>query len=323
MFLHLSRRFYGIVAAAVLGLSFAGAAGYFRFRALRVLALPGGLGAAEKRRLRHYFFGTTYLAVLFCTLRGRARSRKEKRLFVHLAALAFFFDDLAEAAGARDAQGNPGPDNPETYGKARDGRGWALHFLQNIQKSLPVSDLPEFEAFMRRVFNVETAGRQRETLSVEELQRITAEKGGCSVLMFRRLLAHPLSAAESEALYAFGLLIQLSDDIFDLWFDCRDGIDTLAVFFAAQNRLPELTQLFDKQVIAVHEAFRQMPYARFSVELSLAVLRYLAALTRVCLRHYQKLQEKRGTLPFDDRAALVVDMAHWRNRFRFVVELLA
>ncbi|MEQ1746924.1 MAG: hypothetical protein ABMA02_15935, partial [Saprospiraceae bacterium] len=48
-------------------------------------------------RFRHYFFGTIFLGAVFGRLRGRALSGGEVRAFANLAALAGFFDDLAEA----------------------------------------------------------------------------------------------------------------------------------------------------------------------------------------------------------------------------------
>ena len=53
-----------------------------------------------------------------------------------------------------------------------------------------------------------------------------------------------------------------------------------------------------------------------------ACVHFLVSITRVCLRHYADLQKKRGTLPLDDRAAMVVDMEKWDNRLRAMRELL-
>jgi hypothetical protein len=48
----------------------------------------------------------------------------------------------------------------------------------------------------------------------------------------------------------------------------------------------------------------------------------LVSITRVCLDHYLHLQKKRGTLPLDDRSAMVVDMERWNNRLRAALKLL-
>ncbi len=317
--------FHLVYATVWLVLAFAQATWFFKFRAIRVLALPhpDALAPAERRRLQHYLYGTTYLSVVLCTLRGYPRRRQEKRLFTNLAALAYFFDDLVDAFRGRDDTGLLWQDNPEAYGQVADERGLALHFLHHLYLELPPADLPQFKDFMHQVFNVETAGRQMDdqTLSLHDLAGITAEKGGYSVLLFRRVLAHPLTTAEQAALYQFGYLIQLCDDIFDLWHDRQAGVCTLATTLGEQQQVEELHALFEHQVGVVRTAFRQLG-PRLNGRLAWAVVYYLVTITRVCLRHYADLQKKYGTLPLADRRAMVVDMARRHHRWRAVGQFL-
>ncbi len=355
------RRFYHLFRATIwLTLAFARASWYFKNRALRDLALPHpeSLTSKEKRRLKHYFYGTTYLSSIFCILRGRTRSHREKHLFTNLAALAYFFDDLVDAFREKDDTGIRWLDNPELYGQTADPRGLALHFLHNIYRELPPGDLAQFKDFMHRVFNVEMREMPDARFQIPDLEKVTAEKGGYSVLLFRRVLENPLSAQEQDALFQFGYLIQLCDDIFDLWHDRQAGTTTLATFFAEKNDIAGLREVFEKQVSVVREAFNPTPVStppptpppkgRGDVEraatksrlpslsgegpgvgltrakalTALAAIHFLVAVTRVCLRHYEDLQKKDGTLPLDDRAAMVVDMEKWGNRVRATKELL-
>ncbi len=352
--------FYLVSATGWLALAFIRAALHVKTRILRDLALPHPetLSSGEKRRLQHYFYGTTYLSVVFCVLRGYPRTRREKHLFTNLAALAYFFDDLVDSFRAQDDSGVAWQDNPEQYGQTADPRGLALHFLYNIYRELPSGDLKQFKVFMHRVFNVETAGRQHPgNAGVAEIERITAEKGGFSVLMFRRVLAHPLTEPEQEALFQFGYLVQLCDDVFDLWHDRKAGIVTLATHFAERNDVESLRQLFEKQVVVVRKAISRAvcvnptpdpsPNGRGEVltvrstsplplgegsgvgsrataggGATQAVIHFIVSITRVCLQHYADLQKKHGTLPLDNRAAMVVDMERWHNRLRAARELL-
>ena len=314
-------RFYYLFRASLwLLLSFSRATWHFRFRAMHALDLPEGLaiGAKEQRRLKHYFYGTTYLAALMCSLRNQPRSRTEKYLFTNLSALAYSFDDLVEAFRDRDDSSILWQDNPEIYGLVADKRGLALHLLNKINQSLPEQNLVPFRAYMHRVFNVETAGRQQ----VELLENITSEKGGCSVLLFRSVLSHPLLEAEADALFQFGYLIQLCDDIFDLWHDRQAGIVTLATVYAERGEVLLLNTLFEQQVLVTLQAFRQTNYPSVQVETALNMQHYLVSITRVCLAYYQDLEFKYGALPLQDRTILVVDMEKWRNRFMAIRYLL-
>lgn len=312
----LIRGYYLFRASVYLSQRFLYAYWYFRVKALNDVALPAGQGwpARDRRRWEHYFYGTTYLAALFGALCGRRRNRTEIQLFAQLSALAGLFDDLTDVY-----RPNNGADRaPEHYGLAVDPSGRTGHLLAAIQEKLPAGCRVDFRQYMLRVFEVETAGRQRHDVAPEwaELARLTAEKGGCSVLLFRALLATPLPPGEREALYAFGALIQLCDDIFDLWFDRQAQTVTLVTVLTEQGELEHLCQLFETQVAATIRAFRATAYPPARIEMALGVLHFLVSITRLCLQHYQRLAARRGGLPFDERAALVLDMDRWRNRWR-------
>ncbi len=319
--------FYLFPATTCLLGTFGRAAKYFQTRALHDLQLPHPetLTSKELRRLKHYFYGTTYLATIFCLLRGRRRDEREKHRFTNLAALAYFFDDLVDTFRPHDTGQTRWQNNPEHYGQHADERGLARHFLDNVQRELPLAELAEFKTYMNRVFNVETAGRQqRQTpLTINDLEKITAEKGGCSVLLFRRMLNDEISEAERDALFQFGYLIQLCDDIFDLWFDRQT--DTQTVPLALANDLPRLTQVFENQYVAVKFAFRKIPRRGlvFGPNAALAAVHFVVTTARVCLAHYRHLEKLHGHLPLDDRHRLVLDMERWPNRLRAVWLLIS
>lgn len=322
-----SHFFYLFRATAWLLLAFWRATVYFKEKAIADLNIPAGMlmTSKEKRRLKHYFFGTTYLSIVFCSLRQKTRTRQEKIAFTNLAALAYFFDDLVDEFGKRDDSGIIWRDNPEAYGQKADRSGLALHFLHNIYAALPERDLQSFKNYMHRVFNVETAGRQQQEipLALPELMTTMAEKGGGSVLMFRRVLANPLDATEERALYAFGRLIQLCDDIFDVWFDRKSGIQTAPIALLEEDKLDALLALFDAEVAATRTAFLQIQgYTRVQRHTAWTVVHFIVSIARVCLKNYKILREKHGNLPLENRAAMVTDMESWPNRARATYYLL-
>jgi len=304
-------------------LAFVRAAWYSRWRAMRSLDLPKGivLDSIEKRRFRLYFYGANYLAALICGLRKQPLSRRETHFFSILSALAFSFDDLVEDARNSADKGVLWQNNPEAYGLAADERGLALHLLQNIYQALPEERLEQFRAYMHRVFNVETGGKKG-YWDIEELKKITAEKGGNSILLFRSVLNHPLTEQEEKAFYQFGCLFQYCDDIFDLWHDRQAGTVTLASFLCEQAEIELLIKIFEEQVTATNLAFRKTEYNLVRIETALNAIHYLVSVTRMCLQHYLDLKRKNGTLPLNDRTAIVVDMEIWVNRFQAVRYLL-
>lgn len=319
--LHLLLHWYFLAhATAWLAGAFIRADWYFKTRAMDNLQVPAEhpLTSKEIRRFQHYFYGTTYLSIVFCVLRGRTRTRAEKNGFTNLAALAYYFDDLVQMYHHQDQSGVQWSDNPEQYGLATDPSGRALHFLHNIYAALPLRDLETFKQYMQKVFVVETGGRQRlrENIALEELDHIAAEKGAYSVLMFRRTLANPISDPEEKALYAFGHLIQTCDDIFDVWFDLKEGVKTVPLQYLTKNTVEELQIYFEERVSECRMAMLKTGSGGHAARTAWAVIAYLVSITRVCVRHYQILQKKHGTLPLHDRHEMVVDMERNINRLR-------
>lgn len=313
-------RLYYLIIAGVWLIRMYGKAFLQRNRGLRkLLSLPENQQMSEQewRRFGHYFYGTTYLAAFMCCLRGSARTRKEAQIFINLTALASIFDDLADTLSKEKLEHSQ-RQSPEFFGQAADTRGLARGLLAEVLRELPANNLAQFRKYVQQVFDAELR-----VPTEADLSKTSAEKGGYSVLLFRRVLAHPLSPEEEAAQLAFGSLIQLADDIFDLWHDEHRSQTTLATAYAARGDCAGLGAIFEQQLRETQRALRRTPYPSAQVETTLAVLHFLASTTRVCLRHYLTIEKKYGGhLPLHDRTKIVVDMEKWPNRLRVAGELL-
>lgn len=289
---------------------------YWHTSKFAIWNLPAGmrLSNLEKRRIRHYFFGVTYLSAIFCALRHQQLRASERSVLTRLSALAAFFDDLVEA----QAGGTTRSGSVDTFGRRADERGIARHLLREVYEAVPSSHHATFQTYLNRVFEAEIQAQQGENNSPEQDQLfyMTAEKGGCSVLLFRSLLRPLPGAEETAALQAFGCLIQLSDDIFDLWFDHRDGIATVATHLAVAGRVGELSELFEGQYRQTRQAFLSINLPAQQVQRALKMVQVLVAITHTGLSHYRQLEKQHGVVPIHDRQMMVVDMEKWSNRIR-------
>lgn len=270
--------------------------------------------AAEKRRVTHYAYGTAYLSTLFCSLRQSSLRAKEARLLAYLSALAGYFDDLIEQPLTIPLH----QPSVQQLGEHTDTRGIAAKLLAHITQGLDAEQSPHFYKYLDRVFQAEMAAKclDLQAVTPEEIEKNSAEKGGASVLLFRSVLSHALSQEEAVAMFEFGALIQISDDIFDLWHDLQNGQNTLATYWATQKNIPLLKNKWEQQLHITQNALRFCPYPIQAIQTSLYVLHYLNSITQVCLAHYLHISDSDGTLPLHDRAKMVVDMAKWRTRIR-------
>ena len=316
--------YWMLVATFRLLLGFAFAARYFKERTYHDLQLPEPtfLSSKEKRRLKHYFYGGTFLQLLFETLQPKCRSNDQGYRLSNLAALAYYFDDLLEVSQEQELQGFNWKDQPKAFGQRMDDhRQLALHFLENLHRQMSLDRQAAFDQVMHRVFNTEMAAKQHPPSDLDTLIHHAAEKGGYSVLLFRQLSPIAPSALEESALFAFGHLIQACDDIFDAWFDIQERVPTFATYLLQRGQLSTLSDLFERQVEVTHAAFSSSGMPAAQVETALRIVHYITAITRVCLQHYQKMVDKHGKLLLDNRAAMVVDMERWNHRFATAFEL--
>lgn len=83
--------------------------------------------------------------------------------------------------------------------------------------------------------------RKKNGLGAEEIERLSFEKGGVSVLADGYLAAGSLSEAESRFIYAWGVVLQLADDLEDVADDLRAGHMTMFSSAAAAGKLDGLT----------------------------------------------------------------------------------
>lgn len=317
-----TRWFYLLASTIRLFGHFARAWVYWKTKARHDLNLPSDqlFSNLTVSRWRHYFYGTTFLSAVFCRSRGRNLNLVERRRFSRLAALACAFDDSAERFGHQVAV----PACPEAMGLQFDDDGLALHLLQLVYAEIPPESWPAFRADLNQVYQLEVSDSKQLDLRSSEtaLAGVTKQKGGFSVRLFRRLLDNAPNAADEALAFALGGFVQFCDDIFDSWFDRKNQTPTLAVFFLEKNAPEQLRAIFEDQLTALYRTIRQMPGTRYRRETTVCTVHFLASITRVCLRHYQLLKKKHGTLPLDNRKAMVVDMARWLNQWLTIKALV-
>ena len=297
------------------------AARHFRLYGLEDVGLEKrDLHTATGKRYRHYYAGTAFLGVLFEMMHGRKRSGEEHRCFSLMAALAAHFDDLSDLPGGRnnhllDVGDFEHPDDPGQRART---------LLHMVNRGLPAANAALFHDCLNRVYRIESESRQTgdSVLMPEVLADLTAEKGACSVLLFRCLLDWPLEETEKNALRAFGSLIQYCDDAFDVWFDLQSRTQTPATFWLSKNDPEALSKDFEKQVKSTQYAFKNLPFSSFRKSMAWNTAASIAAIGRVCALRYMDLKKKHGTLPLDNRKLMVVDMGLFANQYQAAINWL-
>jgi hypothetical protein len=95
------------------------------------------------------------------------------------------------------------------------------------------TEYPEVYQSLYAIHDAQTESLQlskTDGLTDEEIRRICFEKGGTSVLADGYLVAGKLNRSQEQALYGYGVYLQLLDDIQDAKQDAGDGTKTMCAF---------------------------------------------------------------------------------------------
>ena len=155
-------------------------------------------------------------------------------------------------------------------------------------------------------------------VSDEALLSITTRKGGYCLLMCRHYLDTPYLAEADTTWYALGGVIQLTNDLYDIYKDMQEGIITLAI---RAKQYEAIFALYHKHAQALNESIRQLPVkSKRKSDLSI-ILNVIAAFGYVALDNLARLQGNNASLPAFEtlaRKELIIDMEKNTNRFKLL-----
>lgn len=192
-------------------------------------ANDGTLDEEDFNKIRNYYgFGVpAIVGEGFCTLRQLPMSHQERVASTYQGALTGLYDDFFDKTnigieGIRNMM-----DQPKSYDANTSLEKLFIHFLLQVHEKLPNKAF--FNNTFNRVFDaqIESSKQAKDELSYEQIKEITFKKGGYSLLFYRSAFAHEMKEGEEKALYQTGAVMQLGNDIFDIYKDERDSIKTL------------------------------------------------------------------------------------------------
>ena len=180
--------------------------------------------------------------------------------------------------------------------------------------------------WLRRVLEAQIESRKQAVpglLAKEELIRITMQKGATSVLFYRTVLKNQFDKNEEEALSQMGGLMQLGNDIFDVYKDCQKKIDTPVT---TAKSVQAVRELFQSQMKKSFSLFYTTGYSRKNINKFLRLISMsLCSRCFVCLNQLEK-KEKETKTDFSPcqykRNDLVCDMQKAGNKWKTVLKYI-
>ncbi|MBU2652162.1 MAG: hypothetical protein KKA81_14635 [Bacteroidetes bacterium] len=262
-----------------------------------------------KKILNYYGFGVpAIVGEAICTLRGRPMTERERLCSTFQGALTGLYDDFFDKTGLSDEQILDMMNHPDSWIPKTALEKLFIEFLKNVYQNL---DLPEyFNHYFHKVFLAQQKSLLQTDpgISYDDILEITYDKGGYSLLFYRSAFTIPATVPEENALFRLGSLMQLGNDIFDVWKDSPQGIRTPVT---ASGKISRLRKIF---INKLQDAMNACDEAGFKAEnLFLFRRKFILAISRcfVCMDQLERLEQGTGGVfnPKEySREQLVCDM---------------
>ncbi len=258
----------------------------------------------------YYGIGVPILGEMLCFLRGVKMTCPEKESLTYLGGLTGLFDDFFDEKDTPEKHimeliTHPTIElcknsNEQLFVK------FCLKLLSNTNSNL-------IKEYALKVYSAQILSKKQTdpNISREEIIDITKKKAGLSILCYRAALSNNISDLEKDMLYLVGYLLQLANDIFDIYEDYQEGVFTLATIEKS------ITNLRSEYISILNETYKLIEKTNFRKQNKRNFSRYIAIIAcrgLVCLDQLVKLEEN-GLFEVSkyNRKDLICDMEKFRN----------
>ncbi|HMK02795.1 MAG TPA: hypothetical protein VK489_01335 [Ferruginibacter sp.] len=279
-------------------------------------------GSIEENDLKKItgYYGLAVPAILgeaFCVLKGRKMTGKERLTSTCQGAMTGLFDDFFDKQRLSDEGLKEFLLNPGTVTGNSTAEKLFLYFYATALANAPQPNLMQEKLY--RVYQAQVLSKEqaRPGLVYEQIKDITLLKGAESLIFYRTAFENPPDIKEEKMLFCLGGLMQLSNDIFDVYKDQQQGIHTLVT---TAKKIKDLRLLFSSLLEIGYAAAYKTAYTRKNIKSFLSIIS-LGIFSRcfVCLDQLEKLEARSGNV-FEParykRNDLVCDMDKTANKLR-------
>ncbi|NLR90485.1 hypothetical protein [Flammeovirga agarivorans] len=268
----------------------------------------------EKIRKYYGLSITGIFGASLCKLRGQKMLFEERYTSTFQASITGLVDDYYDEHGMtleRMREFFVTPDEVTPKNQAE------LLGIQLYKESIKyVNDFNALVPFLDNVNQAQSDSMQQVETKMDflQLKMLTLYKGGSSFLYYRSAFRHPFKKNEEKALYLLGGITQLSNDIFDVYKDRENGVQTLLTI---TKDIGMVKDLYKKWIKEFEDLFICLDYSPGNIQ-SFLQLYHLGVFSRcfVCLDQLISLQEKsEGVFELQDysREELICDMEQYSN----------
>ncbi len=279
----------------------------------------GSLDETDLKKITGYY-GLAVPAVLgeaFCALRRKKMTAQERLASTCQGAMTGLFDDFFDKQRLSDKALEDLINKPDDITGTTANENLFLKFYKMALANAPLPAL--MQDHLSRVYLAQLLSKQQAlpVLSYDILNDITIRKGAESLLFYRSVFSNPLNHKEEKMLFCLGGLMQLSNDIFDVYKDRQQGINTLVT---TATKIKTLRLQYSSLLQIGIEAAFKTNYAPGNIRKFLDILSIgIFSRCYVCLDQLADT-EKKYAVGFDPklyrRTDLICDMDTAANKWK-------
>ena len=279
----------------------------------------GTLSGKDFKKIFSYY-GLAVPAIIgegYCILRGQEMSRSERDRLTYMGSLTGLFDDFFDEKETPEIHIRELINNP-MLSLAKN--SYEELFLSFYLKALDRHGPETVKELLNRVCDAQLRSKMQKDpgISKEDIESITLEKGGASLLFYRCAFPGEPGKIEHKMFYLLGGLGQLENDIFDTYKDYHAQIRTLAT---TAKRISELRSFYIRLMKDVYSMIDQTAYPGKNKKRFARLVSLISSRGLVCLDHLQKQENLTGGV-FDlasySRKSLICDMEKPLNRLKLL-----
>ncbi|MDD5184026.1 MAG: class 1 isoprenoid biosynthesis enzyme [Paludibacter sp.] len=283
-------------------------------------ANDGSLADKDYKKIVRYY-GYAVPAIVgesLCILRGRKMSRKERTAITYVGALSGLFDDLIDKKELAENYIKELIEHPYDHTGNDAHEKLFLNFGRKVLENS--ADTALIKEYYLNVFDAQILSKKQklQETSVKEIEDITYLKGGCSFLFYCSIFGPVQNEKENRMIYKLGALMQLENDIFDIYKDNRDGIRTLAT---CEKSMKHLREVYQQLMDEIFQLAQQTGYHRKNIRAFLRIVAAVICRGFVCLDRLEKNEKSTNntfSLSEYSRKDLICDMEKPVNFLRTI-----
>lgn len=272
-----------------------------------------------KRIINYYALAVpAIIGEIHCTMHLKEMTNAERRAGTFMGACSVLFDDFFDNSNLTDEYITQLINKPNDIEPGNDSVKLAIQLYSKLLEG--VQHPESIQEALNVVFKEQVRSKKQKNsdLTEDEIKDITFAKGGSAFLLYRKAFGEISTHSEVKFYHTLGAIMQLENDIFDVYKDRQEGIRTLVT---ACHDIKPVRNLYLYLIKELFELAQQLPFNPKAVSKAMRTLVLVICRGLVCLDQLEKLQRStnnRFELMAYSRSELICDMEKPANLMKMI-----